>query len=143
MRRPPERRKPPARDRRLSGDVLPGGFDTPRDKRPQPKKQARTPGLIPIGPVAAEIVARLHFRRQVERLHRLGPRAVAELLAEIGAERGVTTIIDAKLTRYAAIDPMTLEAASVDQFWPAPLYEITEPPGRPATAQSRATQPHD
>ena len=120
---PPDKKRPPDRDRRLSEGVSPGGFDTPRDKRPQPKKQAAR-GLIPIGPVAAEIVARLHFRRQVERLHRLGPRAVAELLAELGAERGVMKIIDTKLDHYAAIDPMTLEAATGDKFWPVPIHEV-------------------
>ncbi len=37
--------------------------------------------------VKADAVADLRFRRRVERLHRLGLRAVAELLAEIGAKR--------------------------------------------------------
>ena len=78
-------------------------------------------GLIPI---AAEIVANLKFRRQVERLHRLGPRSMAELLAEIGAERSITTIIDQKLDRYAELDPEALAAASADDFWPAPLHEV-------------------
>ena len=42
-------------------------------------------------PIAANVVANLRFRRQVERLHRLGPRAIAELLAELGAERSIQT----------------------------------------------------
>ena len=74
--------------------------------------------------VAAEIVARLHFRRQVERLHRLGPRATAELLAEIGAERGITTVIDRKLDTYLDIDPEALEAAGGDQFPPVPIHAV-------------------
>ena len=37
-----------------------------------------------IGQAAAEVVADLRFRRQVQRLHKLGPRVIAELLAEIG-----------------------------------------------------------
>ncbi len=41
----------------------------------------------PIGEITAELVANMRFRRQVLRLHRLGPRITAELLAEIGAER--------------------------------------------------------
>ncbi len=74
--------------------------------------------------VAAEIGARLHFRRQVERLHRLGPRATAELLAEIGAERGIQTVIDQKLDTYIEIEPETLDAAGGDVFSPLPIHEV-------------------
>ncbi len=77
-----------------------------------------------IGEVAAEVVADLRVRRQVLRLHRLGPRVTAELLAEIGAERGITTIINQKLERYAELDPEALEATGGDRFWPAPLREV-------------------
>ena len=74
--------------------------------------------------VAADVVADLRFRRQVERLHRLGPRAVAELLAEIGAERSITTIVDRKLDRYTDLDPAALEATGGDKFWPTPVREV-------------------
>ncbi len=74
--------------------------------------------------VAAEIGARLHFRRQVERLHRLGPRATAELLAEIGAERGIQTVIDTKLDTYTELEPEALEATGGDGFWQPPLHEV-------------------
>ncbi len=81
-------------------------------------------GLRPIGQSAAEAVADLRFRRQVQLLHALGPRVTAELLAEIGAERSITTIIDRKLTRYAELEPETLEAVGGDRFWPLPLREV-------------------
>ncbi len=77
----------------------------------------------PVGSIAAVIVADMKFRRQVERLHRLGPRVTAELLAEIGAERSITTIIDKKLATYVELDPATVEAVGAD-FWPAPLHLI-------------------
>lgn len=80
--------------------------------------------LRPIGQVAAEIVADLRFRRQVEHLHRLGPRVVGELLAEVSAERGIRTLVDQKLSRYAEIDLEALEAAGAGDFWPAPLHEV-------------------
>ena len=59
----------------------------------------------------------MRFRRQVLHLHRLGPRAVGELLAEIGAERGIQTVIDQKLDTYAEIEIEALEAAGGDD-WP-------------------------
>ena len=78
----------------------------------------------PIGQVAAEIVADIRIRRQVEHLHHLGARAVGELLAEVSAERGIRTVVDQKLSRYAEIAPQALEVAGGDGFWPAPLHEL-------------------
>ncbi len=75
------------------------------------------------------MVADLRFRRQVLRLYRLGPRATAELLAEIGAERSITTIIDRKLDTYAAIDPEAIEAAGGDEFWPLSIHEVKSDDG--------------
>ena len=99
-----------------------------------------------VGKVAAEVAADLRFQRRVERVHALGPRATAELLAELGAERSIMTLIDQKLGSYAELDPEVLKVAGGDDFWPAPLYEVQpspEPPDRPANALSRATQPQD
>ena len=78
----------------------------------------------PIGQVAAEIVADLRFRRQVEHLHRLGARAVGELLAEVSAERGIRTVVDQKLSRYAELEQKVLETAGGDEFWQPPLHEV-------------------
>ncbi len=78
----------------------------------------------PIGAGAAEVVADLQFRRQVQRVHDRGVRVVAELLAEIGAERSIQTVIDQKLERFADLDPEALEATGGGDFWPAPLREV-------------------
>ncbi len=80
--------------------------------------------LRPIGEVAAEVVTDLKFRRQVLRLHRLGPRVTAKMLAEIGAERGIQTIIDQKLDTYAELETETLEVPGGGDFWLAPLREV-------------------
>ncbi len=77
-----------------------------------------------IGEIAAEVAADLKFRRHVKRLHALGPRVVGELLAEIGAERGITTIVDQKLTHYARLDPAALEMTGGDRFWQPPLHGV-------------------
>ncbi len=74
--------------------------------------------------VTADAVADLRFRRRVARLHRLGPRATAELLAEIGAERAIQTVIDKKLATYVSIEPEILEAAGGDEFWQPPLHGV-------------------
>ena len=74
--------------------------------------------------IAADVVADLRRRRQVERLHRLGPRAVGELLAEISAERSIGTAIDRKLATYAELELEAIEAAGGEKFWPVPLREV-------------------
>ncbi len=81
------------------------------------------------GSLTADIVANLRFRRQVEHLYGLGPRAVGELLAEIGAERSIRTVIDRKLNKYAQLRPEALRAAGGDRF-PAVPVRLVEG-GRP------------
>ena len=95
---------------------------TPNDGQP---RNASSPATMPksIGSVAAEIVASLRFRRKVERVHSLGPRVTAELLAELGAEWNIRTIIDSKLERYAGLDRAAVHATGGDDFWPVPLTE--------------------
>ena len=95
------------------------------DRNPQFRRRWTEPphcdGFKSVGEAAAQVVADLRFRRQVQRLHQLGPRATAELLAEIGAERGIGTIIDQKLDTYVELNPAAIEAAGGDTFWPVPL----------------------
>ncbi len=74
--------------------------------------------------VAAETVGDLRFQRRVERVHSLGVRPVAELLAEIGSERGIRTLIDRKLETYAELDSKVIEEVEGAGFWPAPIREI-------------------
>ena len=74
--------------------------------------------------VAADAVADLRFRRQVEHLHRLGPRVTAELLAEIGVECSIRMVIDRKLATYVSIKPEAIEAAGGGEFWPAPIHGV-------------------
>ncbi len=80
--------------------------------------------LRPIGQIAAEIVADLKFRRQVIRLHQQGPRVLAELLAEITAERGNRVLIERKIDIYAEIEPEVLQAAGGDDFPPLPIHVV-------------------
>ncbi len=80
--------------------------------------------LRSIGEIAAEVVADLCFRRKVQRLHQLGDRVLGEMLAEIGAERSIMTIIDRKLDVFTELEPEALEATGGDRFWQPPLHEV-------------------
>ncbi len=77
----------------------------------------------PIGEVAAEVVADHRFQRRVIDLCKR-PRLIAELLAHLGAERGITTRIDQLVEEYADLDPAALEAAGGDDFWQPPLHGV-------------------
>lgn len=76
-----------------------------------------------LGEVVENLVDDLRFQRQVELLYRLGPRAVGELLAEIGEQRACRTFIDRRLSAYAALDPQAVKTFGGDQFPTPPLYE--------------------
>ena len=80
--------------------------------------------MRPIGEAIDDLVGRLRFHRQVERLHSLGPRAIGELLAEIGEQRSCRTYIEMRLRAYAAIPPETLRELDGDRFPRPPLYEV-------------------
>ena len=135
-----KRRPQPGGDCGASESVLPGGFDVQRGTPPE-TQMASAPAPTPVTSqnpagapamiaaptetlVAADAVADLRFRRRVERLHRLGPRAVGELLAELGAELSITSIIDQKLDTYADLDAEDIEATGGNRFWPLPLREV-------------------
>lgn len=68
----------------------------------------------------ADHAAERAFDRQVEALHRLGPRAVAEFLREIGARGMRWALIEQLLARYARLDPAVVRAVGGDRFPPPP-----------------------
>ncbi len=77
------------------------------------------------GPTRAGDVADLALRRTVERVHGLGPRAVYELLVEIGEQRLCRTYLEQRIQRYAEIDPEHLAALGGEHFPRPPLYEVS------------------
>ena len=74
----------------------------------------------PIGHVAAEIVADLRRQRQIEHIHRLGARAVSELLYEVAEGEDLDRALDA----YSRLTPGLLKALGGDRFPPAPIHEV-------------------
>jgi len=80
----------------------------------------------PIGQIAAEVVADMRFRRQVLRLHRLGPRVTGEVLAHLGAKHGIQTSVEQTVEHFAGLDAAALAAAGAGDFWPLPLHEVKD-----------------
>ena len=111
---PSQERSPPG-ERRASKSALASNSDNTAKSKPL-AQGFQAP--------ATEIIAELRFRRHVERLHGLGAHVTAGLLAELGSERGIQTIIDQKVRRFAAIGPQHLTALGGDDFPPVPLHVV-------------------
>ena len=77
-----------------------------------------------VGEITDDLVADLRFERQVETVRGLGPRAVGELLMEIGEQRACGSLIEMRLREYAAIPPETLRELDGDEFPRPPLYPV-------------------
>ena len=77
-----------------------------------------------IGDNASETIAELRFRRNVARVHALGPRVVGEMLSELGSERSIQHLIDCKVELYADLDPGVVHALGGDDFGPLPLHVV-------------------
>jgi hypothetical protein len=67
-------------------------------------------------------LADLRFRHAVERLHRLGPRPLYEMLVALGASRLIRTEIERQVERYAALDTHIVCAVGGDRFACAPIH---------------------
>ncbi len=77
-----------------------------------------------LGEVIDDIVDDLKFHRQAERLHRLGPRAVGELLIEIGEQRSCRTFIDQRLDAYSRLDPELIRKLGGNEFPRPALHQV-------------------
>jgi hypothetical protein len=68
---------------------------------------------------------RLQLQRGAEHLHRLGPRATAELLAELGGLIGGMPCILTLLAEYRErLDPELLRQVGGDRFPPRNVREV-------------------
>jgi hypothetical protein len=89
------------------------GSNPDRDYRQEPADAQRL-----------EELSDLRFRRAVERLHRLGPRALYELLVERGLSRLIRTEIERQVERYSALDQAVLHAMGGDRFPAAAFHRV-------------------
>ncbi len=65
-----------------------------------------------------------HLQRGAEHLHRLGPRAVAEFLAELGSRIGGTPACLSPLNEYGRLTPGKVRAAGGDRPALRPLHVV-------------------
>ena len=65
--------------------------------------------------------AGLRFERQIEHLHRLGPRPLAELLAEIAHHTGESRFIADRVEAYSGLDADFIRAVGGNRFPAMPL----------------------
>ena len=66
----------------------------------------------------------LRLQRGAEHLHELGPRALAEFLAELAQRIGGMPATLGMLTEYQRLTPGMVRAAGGDQFPPPPLRAL-------------------
>ena len=67
----------------------------------------------------------LRFRRNVEKLHRLGPRVLHEYLVEVGVQRSIRTFLEDRIVDYASLDKRALGEFGGDKLPPLPLREVS------------------
>jgi hypothetical protein len=68
------------------------------------------------------------FRRDVERLHRRGPRPLYEMLAELDRDHLILTAVELKVAKYASrLSPEVLRATGGDQMPPVPPWLVGGP----------------
>ena len=67
----------------------------------------------------------LRFRRNVEKLHRLGPRVLHEYLVEVGVQRSIRTFLEDRIVDYAILDKWALGELGGDKLSPLPLREVS------------------
>lgn len=66
----------------------------------------------------------MRFRRAAEHLCRLGPRATAELLAEIAEAHGIEDELLARLATWRRLEPATLAAVLNGRPFPPSLQAV-------------------
>jgi len=75
-------------------------------------------------PSPGELAAGPRWERLIERVHSLGPRPLAELLAEIAAVTGQHVRVVDLVEEYSRLDPEIVRAVGADRFPPMPLEVV-------------------
>jgi hypothetical protein len=109
--------------RQKQHDPLHGGSGSASvDSRGQ-RLQSGLP-LLPSTVLKQAATQRLRRMRLVERVHRLGPRVMYELLDEFDRHYGIGADLDRRLERYAGLDARVLRAVGGDCFPRLPIRVV-------------------
>jgi hypothetical protein len=85
-------------------------------------RESLTAKIAVVSARLAHPLGRFRFARDLSAHHRLGPRVLAELLAEFSREHLFRTTIEAQLRRYAERpEPTLIRAVGGDRFSPGPM----------------------
>jgi hypothetical protein len=71
-------------------------------------------------------LTQLRLQRGAEHLHALGPRALAEFLAEVSGKIGGLPAIQSLLVEYQRLTPGMVRAAGGDRFPARPLRVVAK-----------------
>ena len=82
--------------------------------------------MMRLGHFASTDLRDLRRRLHVGHLHYLGPRAVDEILLEIGAEFSCMTAIEMKLERYSGLERAVVVAVGADRMPPVPIHAVND-----------------
>lgn len=91
----------------------------------QQGSQRRANRPVVIGELISPIIENVRFRRNVDALHRKGPRCVYELLKEVGARFDCQEFINQRTERYAAIKDDDLDDVGGHDLPQEPLHTVT------------------
>jgi hypothetical protein len=83
-------------------------------------------------PMRPNQIRDLAFERDVVKLCHLGPRAIAELLRDVGAQTMRMTAIESKVADFADLDPGVVDALGGNGFARPPLTVVTSADDEPA-----------
>ena len=74
----------------------------------------------------------LSFERDVVKLHRHGPRAILEILRDVGASTMKMTTIESRVADFADLDPSVVRTLGGDRFATPPLTVVRSADEEPA-----------
>ncbi len=86
-----------------------------------------------LGHITTGIICDLRRRRNISRLCREWPRAIGEIIDEVGAKSGRMTAIEQRLEECVRLlDAGVVEAVGADRLAPVPIHAVRDddrPPG--------------
>ncbi len=109
-------------------------FPRPPDKRTNARRARTGADLSKAGwpsgsnntqiDATVQALAEPRLERMIEHVHALGPRPLAEMLAEIARSTGQPDLVVDLVEKYARLDPEIVHALGADRFPPVPLEVV-------------------